>query len=176
MLISCAASLAAIWTLGGAELSSNRSFLSIDPYFWEIQVSQSELSGSMFRGIAVTAARRLRVSEEPKSRPSAVADGLGLGLPKLSPSALTDAASASSVMVGEQPHPLILLPLDSHSPNSGRAKMWSALHLVTPLLMHKREECFTPPKRGKGRLDQFTWSPFRDCGSSALRMAPTRES
>jgi hypothetical protein len=122
MLISCAASLAAIWTLGGAELRSNRSLLSIGPYFWEIQVSQSELSGSMFRGIAVTAARRLRVSEEPKSRPSAVADGLGLGLPKPSPFALTDAASASSVMVGEQPHPLILLPLDSHSPNSRKSQ------------------------------------------------------
>jgi hypothetical protein len=61
MLISRAASLAEIWTLGGAELRSNRSLLSIGPYFWEIQVSQSELSGSMFRGIAATAARRLRV-------------------------------------------------------------------------------------------------------------------
>ena len=76
----------------------------------------------MFRGIAVTAARRLKVSGEPKSRPSAVADGLGLGPPKPSPFEPTDAASASSVMVGEQPHPLTFLLLDSHSPNSRKSQ------------------------------------------------------
>ncbi len=122
MLISRAASLAEIWTLGGAELRSNRSLLSIGPYFWEIQVSQSELSGSMFRGIAVTAARQLRVSGEPKSQPSTVADGLGLGLPKLSPFAPTDAASASSCNGWGTTRPIDLLPLDSHSPNSRKSQ------------------------------------------------------
>ncbi len=97
----------------------------------------------------MTAARRLRVSGAPKSRPSAVADGLGLGPPKPSPFEPTDAASASSVMVGEQPHPLTLLLLDSHSPNSGRAKMWSPLHLVSTLLMHKGGSETLPPSVGK---------------------------